>query len=92
MHEITRLVAAINKLSTCKSMERKPLEKEVLLWGSRLHTRVQEMYALLDKQLTWLDANADAPTYERRFSEWTDLLAEYGKACNALADAKGIAA
>jgi hypothetical protein len=91
MHEFSQLESFIAKLSTCKAHERVPLEKAVLLWAGRTHARVKEMYATLDKQLTWLDTHAETgPTYERRFQEWTGLLSEYGRACDLLKSAEAV--
>jgi hypothetical protein len=91
MHEVKRLETAIAKLSTCKAYARTPIEREILIRGTRVRSWIPESYSLLDKQLTWLDTHDDSlPTYERRFTEWADLLAEYGRACDLLALAESL--
>jgi hypothetical protein len=90
MHEVIRLRTAITKLATCKSYERKAIEKEILIRGSRVSEWTRSTYGLLDKQLTWLDQNTEAPTYEQRFTQWESLLKEYGDACEALIEADAV--
>lgn len=85
------LQGQLDKLALATNQsQRTAIEKGVLLWGSRLHRWTSETYILLDKQLTWLDANEHAPTYEQRFAEWTKLLADYGKACDLLTEAESL--
>lgn len=90
MHEAERLEAAIAKLSTCKDWERRPIEKEILLWGSRVYQWTNATTELLTKQLRWLDTQLDSPTYETRFAEWHCLLKQYERACDALASAAAL--
>lgn len=84
MHEICRLESAIETLSTCPKWQRRVLEKEILLRGSRVYRWTKETYALLSKQLAWLDSHEGAPTYDQRLEEWIELLHDYERGCDAL--------
>jgi hypothetical protein len=90
MHEVIRLRSAMVKLASCKPYERAAIEKEILIRGSRVSTWIRETYGLLDKQLSWLDLNETAPSYEQRFREWETLLRDYGQACDVLTEAKAL--
>ena len=84
MYDLERLELAIQKLSTCPRWQRRVLEKEILLRGSRVYSWTKETTALLSRQLRWLDTQTESPTYEQRLAEWIDLLKEYERACDAL--------
>lgn len=90
MYELERLECAITQLSTCPKWQRRVLQKEILLRGSRVYRWTKETYALLDKQLAWLDSHENAPTYEQRFAEWVDLLNDYTRGCDALNAAEAL--
>lgn len=90
MYDLDRLESAIEKLSTCPRWQVRVIEKEILLRGSRVYRWTKDTYQLLDKQLAWLDSHEDAPTYESRFAEWTDLLTDYTRGCDALNAAKAL--
>lgn len=90
MSEVDQLDRAIKKLSTCKAHDREVLEKAVLLWGARTSAHIQTLYDLLDRQLTWLDANEGHPRYEERFADWISNLRLYEHSCATLAYAKGL--
>jgi len=84
MHDLCRLESAIAELSTCPRWKVRVLEKEILLRGSRVYRWTKETYQVLDRQMEWLGTHHESPTYEQRFGEWQELLAEYGRGCRAL--------
>ncbi len=92
MQEIEQLELAIKKLSTINPVWKlPPLEKSLLLWGSRVYRWTQDTMALLEKQLNWLDKNQNSIQYKQRFGEWENLLRLYERGCNALIAAQKIA-
>jgi hypothetical protein len=91
MTEVDQLTKAIHRLSTCEhAWDRPALEKAVLLWAGRTHGHVKTIEGLLDRQLTWLDANEDHPRYEERFADWISNLRLYERTWDVLREVYGL--
>ena len=86
MHEFQQLSNQVTKYKHATTdRQRQAIAKSIVLWGGRLHRWADETAGLLGRQLIWLDKNdGTAPTADKRFAEWTDLLRQYEAACDLL--------
>jgi len=93
MDEVDRLKRAIKEVQAkgVPAFKIKDAYRRVIFHGVRVHRWTQETAALLEEQLTWLDANTSAPSYEKRFLEWEQLLRGYEQASRLLDEAKAMA-